>query len=63
MCQWENNVLGFLSLRYPTYGAFLKDLRLIFSNAKAYNGVHMDVDEVSKNIYDAAVMFEELVRG
>ena len=46
---------------YSTYGQFLKDLRLIFKNAKTYNAVHMEVDEISRNIYEAAVMFTDLM--
>jgi hypothetical protein len=46
---------------YTTYGQFLKDLGLIFKNAKTYCALHMEVDEVSRNIYDAAIMFNDLM--
>jgi len=46
---------------YSTYGQFLKDLRLIFKNAKTYNAVHMEADETSRIIYEAAVMFTDLM--
>lgn len=48
---------------YVTYGQFLKDLRLIFKNAKTYCAVHMEVDEISRTIYDAAVMLGDLMEG
>jgi hypothetical protein len=48
---------------YCTYGQFLKDLRLIFKNAKTYCAVHMESDETSRTIYDAAVMLGDLMEG
>ena len=46
---------------YVTYGQFLKDLRLIFKNAKTYCAVHMEVDDISRTIYDAAVLLGDLM--
>jgi hypothetical protein len=46
---------------YATYGQFLKDLRLIFKNARTYCAVHMEVDEISRTIYDAAVLLGDLM--
>lgn len=48
---------------YTTYGQFLKDLRLIFKNAKTYCAVHMEADEISRTIYDSAVMLGDLMEG
>lgn len=45
--------------KYATFGHFIKDLRLIFSNAKTYNKVHMDNDPVSKSCYESAVMLSD----
>ena len=39
----------------------MKDVRLIFSNAKIYNKVHMDTDPISKLYYDAAITLSERV--
>ena len=47
--------------QYITYGEFLKDLKLIFKNAKTYCAIHMETDDVSRAIYDAAVMLNELL--
>lgn len=51
-------VLGY-SPRYETYGEFLADVELVFSNAKAFNGVFRATDEWSEKVYQAAVGMEE----
>jgi hypothetical protein len=38
---------------YTTYGEFLNDMRLVFSNAIKYNSAHLD-DAASMQVYEAA---------
>lgn len=53
--------------RYESYAAFLDELRMVFTNAIAYNGVHMDEDAsgISLTLFHTAHMYldrlEELI--
>lgn len=48
---------------YSSYAGFLKDLSLVFRNARVYNKVHKDSDTtgVSLSVYEKAIRTEELV--
>ena len=47
------------TFKYLNYKQFIDDIKLIFSNAKKYNGTFKDRDPISQIVYDAAVMLEE----
>lgn len=45
--------------KYETFGDLITDLRLIFENAKKYNGKMKDTDPVSRLAYDSATIMAE----
>jgi len=56
---WESCHRRLQDRKYDTFGEIVSDLRQIFSNALKYNGRMKDVDPISKQAYDSAVLMSE----
>ena len=56
---WEKVQRMLKKRQYRTFGDFIEDLRLIFSNALKYNAKHQGTDNVSGRAYESAIYMSQ----
>jgi Bromodomain len=56
---WEKVHRTLKKRRYHTFGDFIEDLRLIFTNALKYNAKHQGMDNDSGRVYEAAIYMSQ----
>ena len=57
--EWESCDRKLKQRKYDTFEDIISDLRLIFTNAKKYNGRMKDIDTTSKTAYESAICMSE----